>query len=313
MKIILNIIIVVLVIILGLVLGMPLYRISQPSQIKIVCEPTVSSLPLFVAEKYGVFKERKVAPEITLEESPEKMLEMLKKGEADVIVVPWIDAIKWMADNKDTLRCFFSVEFKPSAPCDGIITRKKFRLFRDLNKRKIATSPLYMLTLKTMTLSGGIEVQFVPVPFKDAEKALKENDAVLLVDPYFSYLRPKANIFESPAMAKWITAPFPGSGYFVKQEYFEKNKLALIRLKEALDIAFIYMQRDKDTARVIVTQKLGVPNEVADSIRLPNYMRVHEIEKMSIQILADRLYGYGVVKEKVDMGPVIIPVAELRR
>ncbi len=310
MKTALNIIIVVLFIILVLVLGIPIYQRSQPSKIKIVCEPTVSSLPVLIAEEQGIFKERKVEPEITFEENPGKIFKMLSEGRADVVVAPWIEAIKWIAEHKDTLKCFFSVEFKT---CDGLITKRKIRFLKDLNKKTVLTSPLYKTAVEVMNKGANISLKPVFVSFKDMADKIKNYDAVILVEPYLSLYKDKGILFESPTFAKRISAPFPGSGIFIKKSYFEKNKLAVIRFKEALDIAYLYMQREKDSVPVFIKRKFNIPSQIADSVRLPNYLRVHEIDKTGIQLLADRLYGYGVIKNRVDITPLIIPVADLRR
>lgn len=314
MKWILNVLIVVLFGILLAVLIIPLQEQARPSKIRIMCPPTMASLPIFVAQEAGIFKERKVDAKIVLNEAPDDMLKALSEGNTDIIVVPWVNALKWLKEGKDTIRCFFSVKFKLRPPLDGIVTTRKIRTLREARGKKVATSNFTKLSLDIIKKTSGVKLIPEIYSLKELPKQLENNPLVFAVEPYLTLCKLEGGeIVESGLMNKWISSPYPETGMFITNKFLEEEKLGLIRFKEAMDLAYLFIHKNRDSTRLILSKRLNIPLEATEDIPIPSYERVHEIDKTTVQILADRLVPYGVLSERVETEFIFVSPSALRR
>ncbi len=326
LKHVLSVVIILLTAALAAILIVPLVKLARPVEVKVLVEPSLSSAPIYYAREYGIFTHKEIKVDATIEmvEEPSKALEALTSGKADFALLPWPDALHWMSETGDTLLCFFSVDFKVATPQEGLFPRAglKFDVISDLEGKTVGVTAGTKIAMEAIVVSTEIDPTTIEIKVYPSEKLLAaleagEVDLILPLEPYFTMASTHlSEPFSDGAMfLKWINSPYPGSGLFVTPEYFRENELAVRRMNKAMDLTFLDMARNSDSARAVIARVFGIEDrQLVDRLNLPNFMRSHEIDKNTVQELTDKLEIYEAIGRGIntlDMG-VVIPKEQLR-
>jgi len=326
LKHILTVVIILLTAALGAILIIPLVKLSRPVQVKVLVEPSVSSVPVYYAQEKGIFEDKAVKVEATIErvEDPQKALEALVAGQADFALVPWPEALRWMSERGDTLLCFFAVEFKVATPQEGLFPRKglRFDKISDLEGKTVGVTAGTKTAMQAIVTSTEVDPATVTIKVYPSEKLLaalesEEVDLILPLEPYFTLAKVHLSepFAEGAMFLKWINSPYLGSGLFVTTEYFHDNELAVKRMNKAMELTYLEMAKNQDTTRAVLARAFGIEDEqLIERLNLPGFQRTHEIDQNAIQELADKLEIYGAIPKglnTMDM-KVVIPKEDLR-
>lgn len=323
LKHILTVVVILLIGALGAILIIPMIREGKTIEVNILVEPTISSLPIHYAEEKGIFTEENIEANINRADDPQAALDALAAGEADFAVVPWPDAFKWMDEKGDTLRCFFSVEFKKGLPQDGLFPRKglKFKDIMDVEGKIVGLSAesktAFLAILSAMDIdAAGVEIkEYPPEKLMEAIQA-GEVDLILAIEPYFTVAQVTlGNAYKGGSLfPSYINDPYPASGVFVSDEYYRKNNMAMLRMTKVLDIVTGNILNEPDTAQAVVGRTFAITDEeVISEINLPVFVKVKEIDIEVLQEVVDKLEFFGTVSTAINIEEtrIIIPHEEL--
>ncbi|MBN2380709.1 ABC transporter substrate-binding protein [candidate division WOR-3 bacterium] len=323
-KHILTAVIIVLAGVLATIIIIPLVKMSKPTEVKVLVEHSVSSLPVYFAKSYDswartpadtiqkgdVFTRNEVKLEVTVEEelNPSKAIEALIQGEVQFAVLPWPDVLLWMSEHPtDTLRCLLSVEFRESRPVEGLFPKQglKFNKITDLENKKIGVTSGTEFSFKVALAALGIDPADVIIqvyPPQELLSALEsgEMDLVLAIEPCFTQAR--THISEPFAgggfLPNWIGSPYHSAGIFTTSKYYAENKTGVIRMHLAMKQVVREIDlAASDSLGLFLGSVLGIDDpQVTTRIKIPEYFLPLAINPYDLQDLSDRLEIFGVIQ-----------------
>jgi NitT/TauT family transport system substrate-binding protein len=181
------------------------------------------------------------------------------------------------------------------------------RSAKDLAGKKVSVNQLKNIGDTTIRASvrkdGGdpSKVTFIELPFPDAPAALQAGrvDAIWVVEPFVSQAisqgaRPAAWNFADAAPDLTVAA------------YFTTTKTdpdLVKRFTAAMDESLSYADGHPDEAREILKTYTKIDPAILAKINLPKWPT--EINRASIQTIADDALGDGVLKKKADLGTLL--------
>lgn len=326
MKHILTVIIVVLIAVLAAVLIIPMVKSAQPADVMIAVERSLSATPVTFAKGAGIFPDNtvKVNATVKVTDNPAQAFDDLAAGKIQFAIMPWPEALRWTSEHpQDTIRCLLSLDFKASAPQDGIFAKKGLTLksITDLEGKKIGVSTLTELPMKAIIGSAQLDTTEITLKVYNPDQLIPaletgEVDLIYVIEPYMTLAMSKfGNPFEDGAsMSTWIKTPYWGSGLFTSAKYFDKNRLAVVRVSKAMDLTYTDIAKNSDSARIFVSNSLGINDSaITWNMNLPEMIRPQEMDASTIQDLSDKFELYGVMKSvNVTERKLLIPKEDLR-
>ncbi|MEO0085792.1 MAG: ABC transporter substrate-binding protein [candidate division WOR-3 bacterium] len=317
----LNIIIVLLAAALVAVILYPQIQENRPLPLRLACDSSVTSLPFLVGIQETLFAKNRLDPSLTFYSDPDSALADLFAGKTDVGVFPWSAVLKRMAANRETLRVFMSMEFRPALPVDAIATSKKARIKQliDLKGKRLAYPPQfrhYIVPLLAAINLNPAQVKLSEVAFSDmpAQLAAGKVDAAWLLEPQLCALDLASYDTISGITTRYVTAPFPGAAVGFSPQFLKNtSKTARMRLKIATDAAAAHIENRPDVARRILGQSFPYCTDRCADCRLPQIHRLVEINKESIKALAARLLAAGVLVDTLQTQGIYVEPAQMTR
>lgn len=304
----LNILILIGALVLIFVVGYPQYKESLPSRIKIGVDKSYSSLPFYVAKMDTLrdyFGIEKIEPEfIDIEGDP---LQGIKDGTYDVAAVPWYWLVISPSTNGDTIKAFSSVELRSRRTLDAIIVPPKSRIrrLRDLKGKRLGyiTSDEYIvnLILEKMVEDRVTDVKKVPLQPEEIATAFtdKKADALYLIDPYRAFMVASQGneMLLQAVFAIYIIPSMPYAAIVMRKDFVEKeNKLAAIRIKNAVEATISYLSRNPEVGKRLIIQinEWGSPEGLILNLKVPDYQRLSEIDVRNVENLQTELVQRGI-------------------
>jgi NitT/TauT family transport system substrate-binding protein len=147
-------------------------------------------------------------------------------------------------------------------------------------------------------------VKFVELPFPDMPAALANGqvEAAWLVEPFFTIAKQAGNTNISSNLA--VTAPDLTIGtYFTTQQRISEDKALVDDFTAGINESLKYAQENPDEVRRILLTYTQIKPEVADAITLPAFPS--EINRDSVETLADLMVKYGMAEKKPDVDAVL--------
>lgn len=323
----LNLIIVVLALALVAVILYPQIQENRPRELRIACDSSVASLPFLVGVDESLFVENKLIPELVFYSDPEQALAGLFAGEYDIGVFPWSTVFKRMASQGETLRVFMDMDFRSTLPVDAIVVRVEPRArartaisdLAGLKGKRLGYPPQLRDYLKPLLINinlPGEQVTLVEVPFSDLVNRLGagEIDAAWLLEPLICSLdTARFRVLQPAALAKYVSAPFPGAAVGFAPAMLDESKVMLSRLKMSTDAAIASIDMDGDAAKQTLGRYYPFCTEVCGVCRIPEVHRLVEINRPAVSALADRLKVAGALEHEVQTGNIFVQPAQLTR
>jgi len=200
----------------------------------------------------------------------------------------------------------------PNSDFAGIVVPpgSSIKSAKDLEGHTVAVNNLK--NIGEVTIRAAIEkdggdpdkVKFVELPFPDMPGALSSGqvEAAWLVEPFFTVAKQGGNTNISSNLA--VTAPDLTIGtYFTTQQEISKDKGLVDDFTAAIQESLTYAQKNPDEVRRILLTYTQIKPEVANAITLPAFPS--EINKDSVQTLADLMVKYGMTEKKPDVNAVL--------
>jgi NitT/TauT family transport system substrate-binding protein len=147
-------------------------------------------------------------------------------------------------------------------------------------------------------------VSFVEMPFPEMPAAVekKQVDAAWIVEPFFTLAQDQgARVVASNFVD---TAPnMTVATYFTSQQTIAEKPQLTERFTRAIKKSLQYAQDNPDEARQALLTYTQISPEVAERLTLPAWPQ--DINKNSVQRLADLMQQDGLVPEKVDVAAIL--------
>lgn len=303
----LNVLIVIGVVALLFVVGYPQYKESLPSKIKIGVDKSYGSLPFYVAKKdtsRRYFAIEKIEPELV--EITGDPLQGIKDGLYDIVFVPWYSFLISPSYNGDTLKACGSIELKSGKVLDAIIIPEKsrIRILKDIKGKRLGylANDEYIVNLILTKLEEDkiTDVEKVPLQVEEITSAFvdKKVDALYLLDPYRGYMVYQNHKVLFQGLISYFVIPTMPYAAIVMRKSFLKgeNRLAGIRIKNAVDATLSYMTKNPAIVKKVIIEinDWYDDGELSLNIRIPEYQRLSDINLKNIEIFQTELVRRGI-------------------
>jgi ABC-type nitrate/sulfonate/bicarbonate transport system substrate-binding protein len=303
----LNVLILIGALALLFVVGYPQYKESLPSELRIGVDKSYASVPFYIAKedttrKY--FTLEKVTPVfVEINGDP---LQGLKDGLYDVVAVPWYWLMIAPANNGDTVKAFGSIEIKSGKGLDAIVIPAKTKINRlsDLKSKRLGykAGDEYLINLIVARMAEDKITKITPVPLQTDEiiTAFADGkvDALFVIDPYRGYLVYNGSqVLMEGVISYYVVPSMPYAAIVMRKNFVkEENKLAAIRIKNAIEAALSYITRNPKVARDMVIKMNGwaQDDELSMAMRIPDYQRLAEINLKNVENLQTTLVRLGI-------------------
>jgi NitT/TauT family transport system substrate-binding protein len=195
---------------------------------------------------------------------------------------------------------------------DAVIAKKDSGIEspQDLEGKTIAVNTLQNvgpLTINTALDKEGVDystIEYVEVPFPEMNAALDAGDvdAVWVVEPFVSQglaggAQPIIYPYEQTAPNLTVAT------YFASTQYIEQNPDVVDGFVRAMNKSLDYAQENPDAVRDIVLTYTEIPEEAAESMKLPQWSSDLNVE--SIEATAQLAEDYGFIEEQPDLEELI--------
>ncbi|ASW54959.1 ABC transporter substrate-binding protein [Plantactinospora sp. KBS50] len=285
-----------------------------PTKVKVGAIPIVDVAPLHLGRAKGFFSEQNIDVEVVNTTGGAAAIPGVMNGEFDFAfgnVVSLIVArsqgipLKAIAEGNSSTgeqgRDFGGIVVPKDSPINSAA---------DLAGRTVAVNNLKNVGDTTVRASirkaGGdpANVKFVELAFPDMPAAVanKRVDAAWVVEPFFTITQQQgarvvASNFVDAAPNMTVAV------YFTNEKTLtEKGDLAK-RFTAAIEKSLAYAREHPDEAREVLPTYAKIDPAVAEKITLPAWP--DQVNRESVQTLADLMLGDGLIKEKVDVSEML--------
>ncbi|HEX6497917.1 MAG TPA: ABC transporter substrate-binding protein [Micromonosporaceae bacterium] len=283
-------------------------------KIKVGAIPIVDVAPLYIAREKGFFKEQNLDVDIVNTTGGAAAVPGVVSGQFDFAfgnVVSLILAhsqglpLKAIAEGNSSTG-------KQGADFGGVVVPQDspIRTAADLSGKTVAVNNLKNIGDTTVRASirkaGGdpATVKFVELAFPDMPAAVANHrvDAAWIVEPFFTVSRD-----QGARVVAWNfvdAAPdLTVAVYFTTQKTIQQKSGLTKRFTAAIEKSLQYTQTHPDEARAILRTYTKIDPTVAQKITLPAWPT--QINKQSVQTMADLMVQDGLIKEKVDVSEIL--------
>ncbi len=277
---------------------------SEMKPLKIGVLPVVDSLPFYIAEAEGMFKEQGIEVELVPFPSPQEISAAMQAGKIDGLVTDMIVAALLknggtdlkvtnvaLASTPDVRH--FAVVASPNSSIDSIADLKG-------NEVAISKNSIIEYVLDELLQDGGLtpeDVKKVAVPKIPVRLQALENDQVAAA----VFPDPMAFLAEHQG-AKLVADDTKHTGIsqsvlVFQQKALDENREAVKRLVKAYGDAGQALNNDPAKFKDLVAEKANVPNEVKDSFQCPPFPLPELPGESDVQQVMDWMLNKGLIDQ----------------
>ncbi|WP_186404883.1 ABC transporter substrate-binding protein [[Actinomadura] parvosata] len=286
----------------------------EKSELLVGVVPVPSSASLFIAEKRGLFKEEGLTVKTEIIQAPTAVMPKIVNGSMDAFMTSYVVLMTINDSGAAKLKLFqHTMGGAPNVSAVVVAKGSPIKTVADLKGKTVAVNVLKALgqTVTNAHLqAAGVkpeEVKFVPVSFADQLGALSTGkvDAAWLVEPFLSAAK-KSGATQIVDTTSGVTAGVPIDGWGVTEQWLTKYPKTAAAFHRALAKAQQIAGADRKAIDEVVPTYTQIPADTAAAMTLGTFTM--EPDRASVQKLADLMYGYGYLKNKVDVGGLFASV-----
>lgn len=274
----------------------------------------VMSLPTFVAQEKGFFAEEGLKVELVPFDSGTAIVDALMAGRIDVIGSTGTTGLWFAAQSApDRFKIFllygtksmkednsFSVVVKKDSPITDL---------KGLQGKRVGTYPgatslaLAKVVLKTQLDLSTVTFQEVPPPNLIPALAAGQIDAFFAPEPSGMIAVSKGAgryLQKAPLTLLRLKRGIPGAAFAFSAPFLQQRPEEARKLKACLEKAVDYIRGHEEEARPLLVKYTGLPEGVAMTIGLDQWIKLGEFDKKAGQEYFDVLYKEGAYKDRVD-------------
>ncbi|MEQ4300237.1 ABC transporter substrate-binding protein [Plantactinospora sp. B6F1] len=283
-------------------------------RVKVGLIPIVDVAPLHLGNAKGFFKEQNIEVEVVNISGGSIAVTGVVSGQFDFAFGNVVSLITARSQNipVKAITVGNSSTGKPGADFGGVVVPPDSPITdaAGLAGKNIAINNLNNITDTTTRASvrkaGGdpSTIRWTELPFPDMPAAVlgKRVDAAMVVEPFFTIAQNQGARVVAYNFAEAIP-DMTVAAYFCTEQTIDRRSDLTERFKAAMDRSLRYAREHPDEARQVLQTYTKIDPAVAEKITLPAWPA--EINRASVQTLADLMLTDGLLKEKIDVAELL--------
>lgn len=274
----------------------------------------VFSFPTFVAQEKGFFAEEGLKVELIPFNSGTAIIDALVAGRIDANCGSSITGHWFAAQTVPDRFKIFQVGGTTSSKEDNtfVVVVKKDSPIKDLKGlkgKKVGTYPgatsvaLARAVIRTQIDPEEVIFTQVPPPNMVPALAAGQIDAFFTPEPSGMLAVSKGMgryLIKSPLTLLKLKRGVPGMAFSFSQQFLKERPEQAKKVKAAMDKAVDYIRGHEQEARPYLVKYTGLPEPVAMTIPLDEFIKLDEFNKKAGQAYFNVLYKEGAYKQKID-------------
>lgn len=282
---------------------------NNPTTVNIVYNKFIDSIPFFVAEEKGYFKDANINVHATAEQDASLVTTSLLSGQADVgLPVAMTDVLLIEAKEPGHLKLFLAGMETPKNSASMILVRANSTIssIDDLKGKTVGTLPGSVGNiLPKMIFKNHYDpnlVTLTSLPPADTINTLASGhvDAIWTVEP-LTNIAIKLGVAKPilTAADTTIMNPFPALGYAFSTNFVNEHPDTAKKIAEILTKAVDYMNTHPEESRQILANYTGFPESVTGVLGWEEYPPANSVQQ-DYQTFADMMFEQGYLDHKID-------------
>ncbi len=275
--------------------------------------PLVMSLPTFVAEEKGFFKDQGLKVELTRFQSGTTIIDALVSGRIDANCGSAITG-HWFAEQNVAGRFKIFLVYGTDSLIDNtfvVVVRKDSPMkdLKDLRGKKVAHFPgatsLALARAIMHTQMDPEEITFMEIPPPSLAPALAAGqiDAFFAIEPFgmLAVSQGKGRYLKkSPMVLLNLKRGMPGGAFSFSSKFLQKAPEQARKLRAAIEGAVAYIKTDQEGARNCLARYTNLPPPVAMKIPFEKWILIKDLDREAAQIYFEVLLREGAYKKRID-------------
>ena len=290
--------------------------VAEKKAVKIGYLQSLVSLPIFVADENKYLESEGIKYELIKMGSSEQALESILTNNIDLVFeMSFVPVLYAESKSPENVKIFSVTDLTIDKPFDSILVKGDSNIqgLKDLENKKIGVFPGTTSTnmLRHFLNSKGINtknIQFVQIPPSNQLEALSKGsvDALLSFEPNNAIAINKlgAKRMFGSVFAEQINHNPQGVAVF-STKFVKENLEIAKKILTAFDKSVEFIRTDENGTREIISSRLKIEPEVADSMTLFYMVKNNEIDNSKVQEYIDFLFELGEIDRKIDVNDII--------
>jgi NitT/TauT family transport system substrate-binding protein len=294
----------------------------ETNKVKIGYVPVAQSLPLYFALEKGYFKEAGLEVEPVKFEAPNLYVDAMISNQIDFSANSLATGIMSIVETKNPskFQVFGTNYTDVNNPADVVVIPKdsEAQSFTDLKGKTCVTlaGPQFKTIFTKLAKDAGLkaseqgkggDVFYKELPVTELVTALasKTADCIVGLEPAGTVAVNKGigKLLGTSPIAQAFGGKFYGGISAVNTAFKTKNPTTTQKVIEIMDIATKEVQAEPNTARQYLPKYLGIPAELANSMKIPVFRsstEMNESDFVGIDNLLNEFQAQGVYPAKPD-------------
>jgi NitT/TauT family transport system substrate-binding protein len=284
----------------------------QDQNVKIGYQRTLLYLPLFVAEKEGLFEKEGVRVKLEEFGSANLMMQALLSGQIDATGMSALNVLATVEDQQPgQFKMFLFEVFSKDQHADHILvpSGSSVSSLADLKGKRIGVHPgttirMYARVALGRFMDSDKDVEFVELepPLQIQAIAAGQVDAVFALEPVPATCLAKGIARDLGGFISEYTIDptYAGSAVF-STSFVEEEPEHAQKVQRALYRALEIIRSDPDRARTILGQYLNLAPDVLGHLTMIGWAKVEEIDRPKVRDLLDLYQKHGVIESTISL------------
>jgi len=309
-------VIIIIVVTITIVSVFAIRKINNPadnvkSKIRVGYLSLASSLPFFVAENKGYFKEEGIEVESFNLASSNEAADALLANRIDATSIAALSV--WMAIEQrspETLKIFLMTYASDKTTVHRILakTNTSIKDLSDLNGKTIGTFPgLQMKVFTNLILQKYFNIETLQIvqlspPLQKDALASGRIDALFCLEPVGTICK-EAGIGEPIAinpLYEHILKPFPTAASVVSAKYAQEKPNVIEKYIKAIYRAIEYISENPSEARLLLPKYTSIKEDICQKVGIYDFWTVDDIDTVAVQQLADLYVQHEILEGKLN-------------
>ncbi|MEK6321995.1 MAG: ABC transporter substrate-binding protein [Acidobacteriota bacterium] len=296
---------------------------KEPTKVSFGYQPFGSNLTFFVAIEKGFFKEQGL--EVTAEQiiSANDAANAVVNGSIVGNATVPLNVVLNIEENQPGLMKIFMVKATSREVWSDYLLVKKGSSIDSISKlkgKKVGGYPgsaqQVLLKLILKQFMGEKEILGIEMPPNTQLQGLDAGqiDGLLTYDDLAitALQNNVAQVLAENPICKYVVNPFYGFPYVLSSSFVRGNPKVARKIRDAMYKAADFIKTNEEESRQIMAKWVGTKPEIAEKVNLWAQVKAEDVDKASLQKLADIFYEGGVTKKKIDTSSLYLTEGDLK-
>jgi NitT/TauT family transport system substrate-binding protein len=288
---------------------------AEANKVKIGYSRLRISLPIYVAQEKGIFKNNGLDAQLEMFDTAQPMIDALCGGKLDVAGYAAFP-ITFSAELRSKKDLYYATGLMEDDkhPISMLVVKKEspIKTIGDLKGKNIGILPTYaykvwleLILEKNGIKPGEASIQQIAPAMTPSALASKTIDAVFTNDPAVTtcvQMGIGRLLFADAVLPKYMWSPFPFASFNMTREFVQKNPDTARRIVKSLDEAIDFINGNQQEAKRIMAEFL--PEEQKPFVEhYPDafFMKSSEFPLDELLKLEESYRNQGIIKGKLDL------------